>query len=180
MSEPMIVAVTPVLLEQLRESVEVLADVDSPSSVRQFNDLDHLRPLVEQIERLTVAVISAQTAGSLLDNPAGRARFDYAPDGQVAQTVSSTTAWLRGIAKHLEPGRNLPRHSMNLWREGQNVLRALVNAVHGSVRKIAHADLRALADLDPVPMADMIAKALVVSQASASQDEALREAGLRA
>lgn len=145
MSEQM-APVTDTLAKALNTTFTVLGIIDTRGA---SNDKDHYAETVQQLEDLTVAVLSATSSLPLINvRPAG-ARFDIGAGTNLAEQVSDSVAYLRGEASALLARNSFSQFERKHADKAVGHLRGLYGLLLSAVTYQARADLNRIADKGP-------------------------------
>jgi len=140
-----IAPVTPNLAAALDRAGLALRTIEQ--SGKKLNDADAFKSLAHQLEDLTVSTLQASSSLSLIGvEPAG-ARFNMAPDTELARHVAESVAYLRGPATNLLKGDgSFSRYESTHAADVLDRLKGLYGLLLNSIKRRAYADLTAASD----------------------------------
>lgn len=158
----MIVPVTPNLVSAMERTALVLKGV--ASNGKKLNDHDVYSELANQLEDLTVDILSASSSLSLLGVTPMGARFDFAPDTKLAARVAECVSYLRNDATNLlKGGGSFSRYERTHSDNALARIKALYGLLTAAIVSQARADLQATSDLSP---SKLVAVATYISEAA--------------
>lgn len=134
---------------------------------KRLNDSDHFANTVERLEALTLAVLRAPAAGSLLVPKTGDARFDMGSRSPVPSVVNESAVYLHNTAAVALRNGDLSDRGCENSIEALGQLKLLFNVLKAAIITQARKDLATLGDAsikDMCFMAKAIAERTKASQ----------------
>lgn len=159
-----VVSMSDQLSKELSTSAALLKQFDT--GARKLNDRDHFIPAVNQLEALTVAILSSASPVSLIGTRAVGARFDVGPETQLAAASTAAADYLRGTVTNLVRAGGMSQYESKHVVTALDTIRQLYSLVMGAVVKEASSDIARLCKLGPK---DLINAAQYLSNAVVGQ-----------
>ncbi|AMD42791.1 hypothetical protein SEA_XKCD426_50 [Streptomyces phage Xkcd426] len=137
-----ITPVTDQLGRQMAATFSVTKAIDLSS--RKLNDVDHYPEIVNQLEALTVATLSATSSQPLLNTRPAGARFDIGAGTELARTVTEAVSYLRDDASNLLRADSFSKYERKHVDIALGILRGLYGLLMHGIMRQAKLDLEAI------------------------------------